>query len=102
MNLALTQSFVFFCDLCGYALATHLIYIGAASVETIFLAFMGSQISGWSVMYSAPFFPDIVKAASSAKQLFKLIDDEKGIKETVEGGEKPVHPIKILILTSFR
>lgn len=41
-------------------------------------------------MYSAPFFPEIVRAASSAKQFFKLIDQEEIMREAIEGGDKPV------------
>lgn len=37
INFAITQSFVFFCDLSCYVLGTHLIYSGTYSTDRVFL-----------------------------------------------------------------
>ena len=41
-------------------------------------------------MYSAHFYPFMVRGASSAKQLFTMIDDEESIQSVINGGLKPV------------
>ncbi|KIH66854.1 ABC transporter, ATP-binding protein [Ancylostoma duodenale] len=88
INFAITQSFVFFCDLSCYVLGTHLIYIGLYSTERVFFAFLGAQFSGWSIMYSAPYFPELVKADGSARVLFEILDDQS--TQTYESGSKPL------------
>lgn len=88
--MALGQSFLFFADLSYFILAAYLIYWGKATVETAFLAFMASRISGRCIMFTSPFIPDVVRAASSARELFKLIDDEKTFRQAMEGGDRPV------------
>lgn len=91
VNFAVTQSFVFFCDMTCYILGTYLIYQGVQTTETVFFAFLGAQFSGWSIMYSAPYFPEIVKASGSARALFKLLCKEPaafyedGAKPTITG-----------------
>ncbi|EPB70508.1 ABC transporter, ATP-binding protein [Ancylostoma ceylanicum] len=88
INFAITQSFVFFCDLSCYVLGTHLIYSGHHSTERVFFAFLGAQFSGWSIMYSAPYFPELVKADGSARVLFEMLDDQS--TQIYESGLKPV------------
>ncbi|RCN35751.1 multidrug resistance protein 1 domain protein [Ancylostoma caninum] len=87
INFAITQSFVFFCDLSCYVLGTHLIYSGLYSTERVFFAFLGAQFSGWSIMYSAPYFPELVKADGSARVLFEILDDQS--IQIYESGSKP-------------
>ncbi|ETN80929.1 ABC transporter, ATP-binding protein [Necator americanus] len=79
INFAITQSFVFFCDLSCYVLGTYLIYNG--------LAFLGAQFSGWSIMYSAPYFPDLIKADGSARVLFEMVGEQSA--KSYESGAQP-------------
>ncbi|CAJ0606066.1 unnamed protein product [Cylicocyclus nassatus] len=75
INFALAQSFVFFCDMSCYALGTYLIYTGHGT-EMVFFGSLGAQFAGWSIMYSAPYFPELVKANGASQQLYDILDDK--------------------------
>ncbi|KAK6739287.1 hypothetical protein RB195_020996 [Necator americanus] len=87
INFAITQSFVFFCDLSCYVLGTYLIYNGLYDTERVFFAFLGAQFSGWSIMYSAPYFPDLIKADGSARVLFEMVGEQSA--KSYESGAQP-------------
>ncbi|CAD6191667.1 unnamed protein product [Caenorhabditis auriculariae] len=89
LNQAICNAYAYFNDLTSIALGTYLVYIGHTTPALAFLSFGGVQYAGWSVMYTAPFLPELIRASSAAGQLFKYIDDEEHIDTIIGGGEKP-------------
>uniref|UniRef100_A0A1I7UR07 Multidrug resistance protein 1 n=2 Tax=Caenorhabditis tropicalis TaxID=1561998 RepID=A0A1I7UR07_9PELO len=86
INFAITQSYVFACDMLLFFVGTLLIYHGRYTPDKVFLAFNGAQMSAWGVMYFSPWFPEIIRGSSSVNQLFSLFDKNK----KPEAKEKPV------------
>ncbi|EGT36915.1 hypothetical protein CAEBREN_30931, partial [Caenorhabditis brenneri] len=86
-NFAITQSYVFACDMLLFFVGTLLIYHGRYTPDKIFLAFNGAQMSAWGVMYFSPWFPEIIRGSASANQLFTLF--ESGKKSEEENLKKP-------------
>lgn len=80
LNFAVTQSYVFACDMLLFFVGTLLIYHGRYTPDKVFLAFNGAQMSAWGVMYFSPWFPEIIRGSSSANQLFSLFDSNKKSK----------------------
>ncbi|CAB3405451.1 unnamed protein product [Caenorhabditis bovis] len=95
LNFASTQSFVFFADMLLFYIGTLLIYYGKYKSNRIFLAFNGAQMSAWSVMYFAPYIPEIVSASAAANHILELlrsptdrIDGEKCARPDIDGRAK--------------
>ncbi|PAV83971.1 hypothetical protein WR25_21709 [Diploscapter pachys] len=89
INFGITQSFVFLCDMSCYFLGTYLIYHDRYTPESIFLAFNGAQLAAWAIMYSAPYYPAIVKSAGSAGELFALLRNDEDQYIDLDEGAKP-------------
>lgn len=87
LNFAVTQSYVFACDMLLFFVGTLLIYHGRYTPDKIFLAFNGAQMSAWGVMYFSPWFPEIIRGSASANQIFSLFDKNKNPE--FNGKEKP-------------
>ncbi|PIC44134.1 hypothetical protein B9Z55_004606 [Caenorhabditis nigoni] len=87
LNFAVTQSYVFACDMLLFFVGTILIYHGHYTPDKIFLAFNGAQMSAWGVMYFSPWFPEIIRGSASANQIFSLFDKTKNPE--FNGKEKP-------------
>ncbi|CAI2324374.1 unnamed protein product [Caenorhabditis sp. 36 PRJEB53466] len=85
LNFAVTQSYVFACDMLLFYVGTLLIYHGRYTPDKIFLAFNGAQMSAWGVMYFSPWFPEIIRGSASANQIFSFFDN----KCHVSGDAKP-------------
>lgn len=88
-NFAITQSYVFACDMLLFFVGTLLIYHGRYTPDKIFLAFNGAQMSAWGVMYFSPWFPEIIRGSASANQLFTLFDSTKTKDSEREKLRKP-------------
>ncbi|CAA88940.4 P-GlycoProtein related [Caenorhabditis elegans] len=87
LNFAITQSYVFACDMLLFFVGTLLIYHGRYSPDKVFLAFNGAQMSAWGVMYFSPWFPEIVRGSASANQIFSFFD--KNRTNSTSGLSKP-------------
>ncbi|CAB3407204.1 unnamed protein product [Caenorhabditis bovis] len=74
LNFASTQSYVFFSDMLTFYIGTLLIYYGKYESNKIFLAFNGSQMASWGIMYFAPFIPEVVSASAAANQILEMLN----------------------------
>ncbi|CAB3405450.1 unnamed protein product [Caenorhabditis bovis] len=75
IHFALTQSYVFVCDMLLYLVGALLIYHGRYESSRIFLAFNGAQMSAWSVMYFAPYIPEVVRASAAANRIWSIYEN---------------------------
>uniref|UniRef100_A0A7E4ZZE1 ABC transmembrane type-1 domain-containing protein n=1 Tax=Panagrellus redivivus TaxID=6233 RepID=A0A7E4ZZE1_PANRE len=92
LNSALTQSFQFYMCCISYGLGIQIIYHGQKSPEDVFQGVVAMLLAAVAVMNSASYFPEFVKANSSARLLFSLIfrkpttgDSSVGEKTEIRG-----------------
>lgn len=90
IHFATSQIFPILGDFSAWLLLSRLGYGGSHQMGELFRAVSYTSVALWSILYSAPYIPDYVKAGSAAQQLFQVIDDEAMIRETIEAGHYPV------------
>uniref|UniRef100_A0AC35GD70 p-glycoprotein n=1 Tax=Panagrolaimus sp. PS1159 TaxID=55785 RepID=A0AC35GD70_9BILA len=120
-NNALTQSFLFYMLAVCYALGIHIISVNQKSASDTFQAVTVMLLASVAIMNSASYFPEFVKANSSAKLLFAMIfrkpvtgDSSVGEKVEIRGNiffesvkftypQKPKQPVMVdLNFTAIR
>ncbi|CEF59734.1 LP14331p [Strongyloides ratti] len=74
INFALSQSFQYFILTVVYAIGIHVIYLGHKAPQDVFQGVIFMLLGSVAVMNAASYFPEIVKANTSAKTLFKIIN----------------------------
>ncbi|KAE9548707.1 hypothetical protein FO519_008077 [Halicephalobus sp. NKZ332] len=119
INNSVTQTNQFFmCAVC-YALGIAIIYKGQKSASDVFQAIVAMLLAAVAVMNSSSYFPEFVKANSSARLLFSMIfrkpktgDSSVGEKAEIRGNilfekvkftypQKPNLPVMNFVLGSF-
>uniref|UniRef100_A0A0K0EGL2 LP14331p n=1 Tax=Strongyloides stercoralis TaxID=6248 RepID=A0A0K0EGL2_STRER len=73
INFALSQTFQYFILTVVYAIGIHVIYMGHKAPQDVFQGVIFMLLGSVAVMNAASYFPEIVKANTSSKTLFKII-----------------------------
>uniref|UniRef100_A0A0K0EWT7 LP14331p (inferred by orthology to a D. melanogaster protein) n=1 Tax=Strongyloides venezuelensis TaxID=75913 RepID=A0A0K0EWT7_STRVS len=73
INYAISQTFQYFILTVVYAIGIHVIYMGHKPPQDVFQGVIFMLLGSVAVMNAASYFPEVVKANTSAKTLFKII-----------------------------
>ncbi|GMS99760.1 hypothetical protein PENTCL1PPCAC_21934 [Pristionchus entomophagus] len=74
LNLAFSQSFIFYALAACYALGIHLINIEYLQKDAMYRSVIAMLLSCMSIMQSSAFFPELVKARTASALLFNIMD----------------------------
>uniref|UniRef100_A0A0N4Z080 Transferred entry: 7.6.2.2 n=1 Tax=Parastrongyloides trichosuri TaxID=131310 RepID=A0A0N4Z080_PARTI len=87
INYAVSQTFQYFVLTVVYAIGIHVIYMGHKEPQDVFQGVIFMLLGSVAVMNAASYFPEIVKANTSSKTLFKIIN-AKPLTGDIMAGEK--------------
>ncbi|CEF69681.1 LP14331p [Strongyloides ratti] len=91
VNFALSQTFQYIVFTAGFAVAIHVINIGNKTPSETFQSLLFMLLGAVSIMNASTYFPEMIKANSAAKTLFKLIKQKSGTGDLMEGDQHNVN-----------
>uniref|UniRef100_A0A0K0EL19 Transferred entry: 7.6.2.2 n=1 Tax=Strongyloides stercoralis TaxID=6248 RepID=A0A0K0EL19_STRER len=85
VNFAISQTFQYIVFTVGFAVSIHVVYIGNKTPNETFQSLIFMLLGAVSIMNASTYFPEIIKANSAAKTLFKIIHQKCGTGNLIEG-----------------
>uniref|UniRef100_A0A0N5C7B7 Transferred entry: 7.6.2.2 n=1 Tax=Strongyloides papillosus TaxID=174720 RepID=A0A0N5C7B7_STREA len=85
INFSISQTFQYIMFTSGFAIAIHIVNIGNKTPSQTFESIIFMLLGAVSIMNASTYFPEMIKANSASKTLFKIIKQKCGTGNLREG-----------------